>query len=173
MWLRCKIGAGDKHFVPIVAWACLYAAFLSVALLVRLYVDASGAAEIWCWDYRMFVNQIQCWDYISYFGFRHPGLGVVLSPLIAAEHLWVDMYLVFMPTVALFTACADEGQAATSDNFSASASSSSARQRGSDADTSRVSVTTSVSESSVSSAAQSTTVSTVCAVLLTFIFVKK
>jgi len=104
MWLRCKIGAGDKHFVPIVAWACLYAAFLSVALLVRLYVDASGAAEIWCWDYRMFVNQIQCWDYISYFGFRHPGLGVVLSPLIAAEHLWVDMYLVFMPTVALFTA---------------------------------------------------------------------
>jgi|GEM_PF-3278628 len=60
-------------------------------------------------------------------------------------------------SVALFTACADEGQAATSDNFSASASSSSARQRGSDADTSRVSVTTSVSESSVSSAAQSTT----------------
>ena len=93
-----------KRIVSLGAWMCLYAAFLTVAILVRNHVYANNLAEIWGWDYRTFVDQIQSWDYISYFGFRHPGLGIILSPLVAIEHLWAGAYLVVMPGVALLTA---------------------------------------------------------------------
>ena len=93
-----------KRLISIVLWGCLYAAFLTVAIIVRNHVIDSGATEIWGWDYRTFVEQIQNWGYISYFGFRHPGLGVVLSPLVAFEHLWSMAYLVVMPGVAVLTA---------------------------------------------------------------------
>ena len=93
-----------KRIVSVGAWMCLYAAFLTVAILVRNHVYANNVAEIWGWDYRTFVDQIQSWDYISYFGFRHPGLGIILSPLVVMEHLWSDAYLVLMPGIALLTA---------------------------------------------------------------------
>lgn len=93
-----------RRIISVALWGCLYAAFLAVAIIVRNHVIDSGATEIWGWDYRTFVEQIQDWGYISYFGFRHPGLGVVLSPLVAIEHLWSGAYLVVMPGVALLTA---------------------------------------------------------------------
>ena len=97
-------GVDKKRIVLIGAWAFLYVAFVTVALLVRNHVYTNNIAEIWGWDYRTFVDQIQCWDYISYFGFRHPGLGIVLSPLVAIEHLRSGAYLLVMPGVALLTA---------------------------------------------------------------------
>lgn len=93
-----------KCIISIALWGCLYVAFLAVAIIVRNHVIDSGATEIWGWDYRTFMEQIQDWEYISYFGFRHPGLGVVLSPLVALEHLWADAYLFVMPGVAVLTA---------------------------------------------------------------------
>ena len=93
-----------KRLISIALWGCLYAAFLAVAITVRNHVIESGAVEIWGWDYHTFAEQLQDWGYISYFGFRHPGLGVVLSPLVAVEHLWSEAYLIFMPGVAVLTA---------------------------------------------------------------------
>ena len=93
-----------KRIIAVALWGCLYAAFFAVAIIVRNYVIDSGATEIWGWDYHTFLEQIQDWGYISYFGFRHPGLGVVLSPLVAFEHLWSGAYLVVMPGVAVLTA---------------------------------------------------------------------
>lgn len=93
-----------KRIISVVLWVCLYAAFLAVAIIVRNHVVDTGTMEIRGWDYHTFVEQIQDWRYISYFGFRHPGLGVVLSPLVALEHLWSGAYLVVMPGVAVLTA---------------------------------------------------------------------
>lgn len=93
-----------KRIISVALLGCLYAAFLTVALIVRKHVILYGVTEICGWDYHTFVEQIQDWGYISYFGFRHPGLGVVLSPLVAIEHLWSGAYLVVMPGVALLTA---------------------------------------------------------------------
>lgn len=85
-------------------WAGLYISFVVCAFVVKNYVLSNNIPEILGWDYKTFVNQIQNWGYISYFGFRHPGLGIVLSPLVALEHLWSGAYLLVMPGVALMTA---------------------------------------------------------------------
>lgn len=93
-----------NKYVNIIVWPVLYLAFLACAIGIRQKVTSEGLSEIWGWDYRTFVNQIQTWGYISYFGFRHPGLGFLLSPLVALEHLWCAAYVVVMPSVALLTA---------------------------------------------------------------------
>lgn len=93
-----------KKYVKFTIWPLLYAAFFIVAIGVKQKVSEEGLSEIWGWDYRTFVDQIQTWGYITYFGFRHPGLGMILSPLVALEHLWSSAYLVVMPGVALLTA---------------------------------------------------------------------
>lgn len=85
-------------------WAGLYISFVVCAFVVKNYVLSNNIPEILGWDYKTFVNQIQNWGYISYFGFRHPGLGIVLSPLVALEHLWTEAYLLVMPGIALLTA---------------------------------------------------------------------
>ena len=85
-------------------WVGLYAAFVSFAFVVRCHLASTMTTEIWGWDYHTFVGQIQNWSYISYFGFRHPGLGLILSPLVVLEHIWSGAYLVVMPAVALLTA---------------------------------------------------------------------
>lgn len=85
-------------------WIGLYVCFMVFAVIVKQQLESSGAVELWGWDYRTFVSNIQNWGYITYFGFRHPGLGVILSPLVALEHLWPTAYLVFMPGVAVATA---------------------------------------------------------------------
>ena len=85
-------------------WLVLYAAFVGAAYVLRSWMGQSGAAEIWGWDYGTFVRQIGEWTWITYMGFRHPGLGYVLSPLVAVQHVWHDGYLWFMPAVATATA---------------------------------------------------------------------
>ena len=93
-----------RRIVSASAWVFLYAAFATMAFLVRNYAYTTNIVEIWGWDYRTFVEQIQDWGYVSYFGFRHPGLGIILSPLVAIEHLWSGSYLVVLPGVAVLTA---------------------------------------------------------------------
>ena len=93
----CRLGMSAVFF-------SLYAAFVGAAFLLRVHLAESGAAEIWGWDYQTFVGQIQDWRWIGYFGFRHPGLGLVCSPLVALEHVWSGAYLLVMPAVATATA---------------------------------------------------------------------
>ena len=85
-------------------WPILYVAFVAAAYALRTQLTQSGASEVWGWDYGTFVGQINDWKWISYTGFRHPGLGLVMSPLVALQHLWSDAYLWFMPAVAVLTA---------------------------------------------------------------------
>ena len=85
-------------------WLVLYAAFVGAAYVLRSWMGQNGAMEIWGWDYGTFVRQIGEWAWITYMGFRHPGLGYVLSPLVAVQHIWHDGYLWFMPAVATATA---------------------------------------------------------------------
>lgn len=82
----------------------LYAAFVFAAYGLRQHVVTSGISEIWGWDYQTFMGQISDWRWITYTGFRHPGLGLVMSPLVALQHTWSDAYLWVMPAVATTTA---------------------------------------------------------------------
>lgn len=91
-------------FVIYLAWGLLYSAFVGVGFLLHAHILESGAAEICGWDYQTFVGQIQDWRWIGYSGFRHPGLGLVFSPLVALEHVWSEAYLYVMPLVATATA---------------------------------------------------------------------
>lgn len=86
------------------AWILIYGAFVGAAYALRVWMVRQGATEIWGWDYQTFVEQIQDWNWIGYFGFRHPGLGLVCSPLVALEHVWSGAYLFVMPAVATATA---------------------------------------------------------------------
>ena len=85
-------------------WPIFYAAFVSAAYGLRADMSRSGLTEIWGWDYGTFVGQINDWRWITYAGFRHPGLGLLMSPLVALQHVWADAYLWFMPAVATATA---------------------------------------------------------------------
>ena len=93
-----------RRFGRYAIWVILYAAFVGAAVWLRTAMQASGESEIWGWDYQTFVAQIQDWRWIGYFGFRHPGLGVVFAPLVALEQVWSGAYLLVMPGVALLTA---------------------------------------------------------------------
>lgn len=93
-----------KPFVKIVLGIALYVAFVIMAIGMKLLWVKNGVCEIWGWDYQTFVNQIQDWRWIGYFGFRHPGLGFVCSPLVVLEHAWDGAYLLVMPLVATATA---------------------------------------------------------------------
>lgn len=94
----------NRNHIIICLWICLYIGFVIEALCIHNHVQQIGMTEVWGWDYHTFVTQIQSWRYVTYFGFRHPGLGVVLSPLVAIEHIWSGAYLLFMPGVAFATA---------------------------------------------------------------------
>ena len=84
-------------------WLTLYAAFVGAAFALRSWMLRHGLQEIWGWDYATFVGQINDWRWIGYFGFRHPGLGLVASPLVMLQHLWSLAYLFVMPAVATAT----------------------------------------------------------------------
>ena len=86
------------------AWLALYAAFVGAAFALRAWMLRHDAQEIWGWDYATFVGQINDWRWIGYFGFRHPGLGLVASPLVVLQHVWSLAYLFVMPAVATATA---------------------------------------------------------------------
>ena len=86
------------------AWLALCAAFVGAAFALRAWMLRHDAQEIWGWDYATFVGQINDWRWIGYFGFRHPGLGLVASPLVVLQHVWSLAYLFVMPAVATATA---------------------------------------------------------------------
>lgn len=85
-------------------WVFLYAAFVGAAVLLHDWVRQNDVAEVWGWDYATFVGQINDWRWVGYFGFRHPGLGLVCAPLVVVQHLWSCAYLLVMPAIATATA---------------------------------------------------------------------
>lgn len=85
-------------------WLFIYFSFVCAAYALRAWMTRQGVSEIWGWDYQLFVRQIQDWWWIGYFGFRHPGLGIVCSPIVVLEHVWDGAYLFVMPVVATVTA---------------------------------------------------------------------
>lgn len=85
-------------------WIGLYLSFVIFAVIVKRYVEDCGLEELWGWDYKAFVEQIRDWGYVTYFGFRHPGLGMILSPLVVIEHFLPMAYLAVFPGVAVGTA---------------------------------------------------------------------
>jgi len=82
----------------------LYALFVVNAIHLSRDVLASGATEVMGWDYGTFVSQFGDWSWIGYFGFRHPGLGIVCSPIVILQHVWSGAYLLVMPAIATVTA---------------------------------------------------------------------
>lgn len=93
-----------KNVIRPVFWGLLYGVFVVAALRLRRQMVTFEMSEIWGWDYQTFVSQIGDWRWICYMGFRHPGLGVVMSPLVVLQHLWSGTYLLVMPAVATVTA---------------------------------------------------------------------
>ncbi|MGN0834035.1 MAG: DUF6080 domain-containing protein [Kiritimatiellia bacterium] len=91
-------------YVKHLFWIVLYGAFVLLAFVLGGTVFAQGFTEIWGWDYQTFIGQINDWRWIGYFGFRHPGLGIVASPLVVLQHIWSGAYLFVMPAVATATA---------------------------------------------------------------------
>lgn len=92
-----------QRALKIGAWALLYAAFVLAAVALKASLADSESAEIFGWDYGLYLRRIKDWSWITYTGFRHPGLGIVMSPLVVLEHLWAEAYLLVMPMVALAT----------------------------------------------------------------------
>lgn len=82
----------------------LYAAFAGFAFYLHGHLADGGIDEVWGWDYTTFVRQINDWKWIGYFGFRHPGLGIISFPLVVLQHIWDGAYLLVMPAVATVTA---------------------------------------------------------------------
>ena len=93
-----------RRTLTVLFWVALYAAFVGAAVLLRAGFPQPEDAELFGWDYGLYLRQLQDWRWIAYTGFRHPGLGFVMSPLVALEHLWAEAYLLVMPLVALATA---------------------------------------------------------------------
>ena len=87
-----------------IPWFVLWFAFVAAAVVLRNRMLTTGDAEFMGWDYCRYVSQFQDWSYIWFFGIRHPGLGVLCSPLIALEHLLPGAYLFALPLVATATA---------------------------------------------------------------------
>lgn len=81
-------------------WVSVYVAFLGASFLIRQRMMASGELEIWSWDYQNFIRLFHEWGYVFYTGFRHPGLGIVYSPIVVATHIWSEAYVVIMPLIA-------------------------------------------------------------------------
>lgn len=63
-------------------WVALFAAFFMFGLYVHSRLVAEGGAEVFGLDYATFMAQMRDTGWIVYTGFRHPGLGLVLSPVV-------------------------------------------------------------------------------------------
>lgn len=93
-----------RIFRKILPWGGLYLAFVVAAIVLQRHVQSNCLREVWGWDYQTFCQQIGDWRWIGYFGFRHPGLGIVFSPLVMLQHVWAYAYLAVMPMIAVATA---------------------------------------------------------------------
>lgn len=82
-------------------WILLFVAFVIFGLHVRRFVIITGASEVFGYDYERYMGQMRSVDWITYTGFRHPGLGLILSPFVVVASIIAkissivcDVYLV-------------------------------------------------------------------------------
>lgn len=85
-----------------VALGAIFVFFIVRSVMVALDYDALPR-EYFGLDYKTFVENIRDPSYIFYTGFRHPGLGVVLSPLVAVSTFLPWAYVVVFPAFAMLT----------------------------------------------------------------------
>ena len=90
-------------------WGMLWTAFFVFGLWMRGQVLAHGATEVMGYDYATFMAQFRDFGWITYTGARHPGLGLLASPVVLVAHLFAmvhgtaaDVFLLaFFATVAV------------------------------------------------------------------------
>jgi len=71
-----------KSFVRWLPWCALLVAFCAFGLHVHGRVVEAGLQQVFGYDYATYMRQIRDFDWIAYTGFRHPGLGLVMSPVV-------------------------------------------------------------------------------------------
>ena len=77
---------GRKAIQRIAIWGLLWTAFFLFGLWLRGQVLASGATEVMGYDYATFMAQFRDFGWITYTGARHPGLGLLVSPVVLVAH---------------------------------------------------------------------------------------
>lgn len=70
-------------------WLLLFAAFFSFGWWLNAQVVSHGISEVFGYDYMTFMEQTRCLEWITYTGARHPGLGLLMSPVVVVAH-WLD-----------------------------------------------------------------------------------
>ena len=74
-----------KSFLRWIPWCVLFVAFCAFGMYVHGRVAAEGLQEVFGYDYATYMRQMRDFGWIAYTGFRHPGLGLVLSPLVVVS----------------------------------------------------------------------------------------
>ena len=90
-------------------WGMLWAAFFVFGIWMRGQVLAHGVTEVMGYDYATFMAQFRDFGWITYTGARHPGLGLLASPIVLVAHLLgtahataADVFLIaFFSTVSV------------------------------------------------------------------------
>ncbi len=70
----------------------LWTAFFVFGLWMRGQVLALGATEVMGYDYATFMAQFRDFGWITYTGARHPGLGLLASPVVLVTHLLATVH---------------------------------------------------------------------------------
>ena len=63
-------------------WCALFVVFCAFGMYVHGRVIEAHLQQVFGYDYATYMRQIRDFDWITYTGFRHPGLGFVLSPVV-------------------------------------------------------------------------------------------
>lgn len=71
-----------KSILRWLPWCALFIAFCAFGIYVHGHVIETCLQEVFGYDYATYMSQIKDLDWIAYTGFRHPGLGLVLSPVV-------------------------------------------------------------------------------------------
>lgn len=71
-----------KSILRWLPWCVLFVAFCTFGMHVHGRMAAAGLSEVFGHDYATYMRQIRDFDWITYTGFRHPGLGLVMSPVV-------------------------------------------------------------------------------------------
>ena len=71
-----------KSLLRWLPWGALLIAFCAFGFYVHGRVIEAHLQQVFGYDYATYMRQIRDFDWIVYTGFRHPGLGFVLSPVV-------------------------------------------------------------------------------------------
>lgn len=66
----------------LVLWGVLCGLFFAFGFWIHKHMISSGAHEIFGYDYNVFMRQMRDVNWITYTGVRHPGLGLVMCPVV-------------------------------------------------------------------------------------------